>query len=135
MSDDVVPRPMQVRATALRLQALGFEADDVGPGPPEPMPPQIIDSPAVTVNGSVVATCVVGDTLTCTNGNWSHEPTDYWHSWLAGSVLVGNGTTYTAKAADEGQSMSCSVTATNAQGSTNAMSNSVMVEPQEATSP
>jgi len=119
---------MQIRADAIKLAALGLGPPDPGPGP-GPSPPAIVDAPALTVNGSVATRCAVGDNLACTVGNWTNEPTDYWQSWLAGSSLVGNGPAYTVQAADDGQSISCSVTATNAAGSTNAMSNAVLVGP------
>jgi hypothetical protein len=116
---DPLQTPTQAEADSFKLQCHGHEADAE--------PPKVVDLPAVTVNGSVVASCAVGDMLAVTKGNWEGEPTAYWESWLAGSALVGNGPTYTAQPGDEGQSVRCSVTATNAVGSTNAISNAVMV--------
>ena len=117
MSD--TPVPTQAQADELKLESHGYDEDA--------STPQVVDVPAVTVGGSVVASCAVGDTLTCTNGNWDHVPTGYAHAWLAGSATVGDGPSYTAQPGDAGQSLSCSVTASNAVGSTNAVSNAVSV--------
>lgn len=108
---------------------------DDGKGPAEPPPPSstvpsVVDTPAVTMGGNVVASCDVGSTLACTLGNWNGEPTDYWQSWLADSAVVGNGNSYTVQGGDAGKTICCSVTATNAAGSGNALSNSVTVDAQ-----
>lgn len=117
MSD--TPVPTQAQADELKLESHGYDEDA--------SPPQVVDVPSVTVGGSVVASCAVGDTLTCTMGNWEGVPADYTYRWLAGSALVGGGPTYTAQPGDAGQSISCSVTASNAVGSTDAVSNAVTV--------
>lgn len=101
--------------------------------PPEPPPaetPAVVDVPAVTVNGSIATTCAVGDTLACTLGNWTGEPTGYWQSWLADSALVSSGggeTSYIVQPADAGKSIIVSVTASNASGSGNVLTNAISV--------
>jgi hypothetical protein len=105
---------------------------DDGKGPAEETPPvatapSVVDAPSVTMGGNVVASCDVGSTLACTLGNWNGEPTDYWQSWLADSAVVGSGNSYTVQGGDAGKTICCSVTATNAAGSGNALSNSVTV--------
>jgi hypothetical protein len=86
--------------------------------PITPEAPTVVDTPAVTVNGNVVAACVVGDVLTVTDGNWTGDPTAYARSWLSNGVEVGTDQTYTAQATDVDHSITCTVTATNAAGST-----------------
>jgi len=84
-----------------------------------PPPPTQIDVPAVTP-----MTATVGDALTCTTGNWEGEPSGYAYLWSNGAT----GESYTTVAADAGTSLSCTVTATNAAGSTvAATSNAVPV--------
>jgi len=107
---------------------------DDGKGPPveeipAPTPPTVVDTPAVTMGGNVVAACDVGSTLACTVGNWTGEPTDYWQSWLADSALVGSGGSYTVQPDDAGKSINVSVTASNMAGTGNAISNAVTVNP------
>jgi hypothetical protein len=75
-------------------------------------PPVVIDVPAITQSGS---------TLSCTMGNWSGEPTTYAYAWqINGSPVGSDAADYTATGADVGQSATCQVTASNAQGSANA---------------
>lgn len=113
-----VPSPTQARADEIKTSSHGYQDAE---------PPRVVDAPAVTVGGSVVASCVAGDVLTCTNGNWEGEPTGYAHAWLAGSATVGSGPTYTAQPGDAGQSVVCEVTASTAVGSTTVVSNAVSV--------
>lgn len=112
------PAPTQARADEMKLESHGYE---------DAVPPQVVDAPAVTVGGSVVASCVVGDVLACTNGNWEGEPIGYAHAWQAGSATVGDGPSYTAQPGDAGQSITCEVTASTAVGSTTVVSNAVSV--------
>lgn len=105
-------------------------AGPADPPPPSPTVPSVVDTPAVTMGGNVVASCAVGSTLACTVGNWTGEPTAYWQSWLADSALVGDGGTYTVQPADAGKTILVEVTASNAGGNQNAASNSVTVDAQ-----
>lgn len=105
---------------------------DDGKGPagspgPTPEAPSVVDQPAITVGGTVAASCNVGDELACTQGTWTGEPTSYWQTWLADSAVVGSGGAYTVQEADAGKTLQCSVTATNATGSGNSLSNSITV--------
>jgi hypothetical protein len=60
----------------------------------------------------------VGDTLNCTMGTWTGEPTDYAYQWKGdGATDLGSGPDYTILASDAGTSITCIVTATNAAGS------------------
>jgi len=81
-------------------------------------PPSNVDVPYVG-GGSAV-----GDTLTCTMGNWQGVPTSYAYAWSTGAT----GETYVVQASDAGTSITCVVTATNSAGSTEAPpSNAVLI--------
>jgi hypothetical protein len=62
-------------------------------------------------------------------GNWTGEPTSYSYRWEVGGMSAGtDAATYDVQPADVGQNATCTVTATNAAGSTTApVSNSVLV--------
>jgi hypothetical protein len=83
-------------------------------------PPVNVDVPHVSQSGGV---------LNCTMGNWQGEPTGYAYQWHSDGVAnSATGPTYTILPADSGHSLACTVTATNAMGSTAApMSNAVAV--------
>jgi hypothetical protein len=74
--------------------------------------PSVADTPHVDGVGTV------GETLTCTMGNWEGEPTDYAYLWESDSEDVGTASSYVVAATDAGHSITCTVTATNAWGST-----------------
>lgn len=77
------------------------------------------DAPALLHNGTIVTSAAVGDTLTCTMGNWLGTPTGYAYQWKSNGVNVGtNSNSYTVAAGDSGHTITCVVTATNAGGST-----------------
>lgn len=62
--EDLTPRPMQVRADAMRARALGYDVADVGPTPPDTHTITIdaIPDPStspVTVTGTVTPGAVV----------------------------------------------------------------------------
>jgi hypothetical protein len=80
-----------------------------------PAPPACLTVPAVTGTGEV------GESLSCTMGVWSGEPTSYAYQWKSdGATDLGSGADYTVVAADAGHSLTCVVTATNAAGSAEA---------------
>lgn len=66
----------------------------------------------------VTGTAQVGQLLSCSQGTWTSSPTSYTYVWLrSGSVIAGaTGTTYLADSADQGQTLACRVSATNAGG-------------------
>lgn len=85
------------------------------------MSPVAEDRPAVLAGGAIVTTAAVGTALTCTMGNWLGQPTGYAYQWHSAAGNVGtNSNTYTLAAGDVGNNVTCSVTATNATGSTTA---------------
>lgn len=74
--------------------------------------------PTNSVIPSVSGTAQVGQTLTTTNGTWTNSPTGFSYQWKRGAVLVGtNISTYVVAVADLGATITCSVTASNASGS------------------
>jgi hypothetical protein len=83
--------------------------------------PVVVDAPYV--GGDAVA----GGVLTCTKGNWSGDPTSYVYQWQRdGAVIAGeDDTSYTVTDVDVDHTIDCAVTATNAIGSTVALSNGV----------
>lgn len=84
------------------------------------------NAPINTVAPALSGTAQEGQTLTCSTGTWSGSPT-YSYQWKRNGNNIGSATnsTYTLVTADVGQSIKCTVTATNALGSTNADSNTV----------
>ena len=68
-----------------------------------------------------------GNVLSCSTGTWTSSPTSYVRSWRRDGTPFASGTTYTVQAADVGHVLTCAVTATNAAGSTEAVSDPVTV--------
>ena len=75
--------------------------------------------PVNTVPPSVTGSTAVGDTLSCTTGNWTGDPPiTFTRQWKRGlSAISGaNAPTYQIQPADDGLTIRCSVFATNAAG-------------------
>ena len=88
--------------------------------------------PVDTAAPAVLGTPAVGQTLTCSTGAWTGEPTPtYTYAWLRnGSVIAGvSAGTYDVQSADQGTGLSCQVTATNENGGNNAVSNTLSLPP------
>ena len=105
------------------------------PPPPPPIdvasgaePPPIIEAGPPT-NVDVPYVNQDGDTLACTMGNWTGEPTSYAYQWqLDGSDAGTDSDTLVATSGDIGKTARCVVTATNDLGSTAAPpSNGVVI--------
>lgn len=104
-----------------------------------------IDSGAVapvnTVAPVVSGTTTEGQTLACTEGTWTGTlPITYAYIWISDDGLLGDivGTdspTYTLQASDVGNTISCTVEATNAAGTVQAVSNTVGPIASAATPP
>jgi len=86
-------------------------------------------TPVSTTAPALTGTPAVGQALSCSQGSWSHEPTYLVYQWLRnGTVISGQtGSTYTLQAADQGNSITCSVTAGNGAGAASANSNAVTI--------
>jgi hypothetical protein len=84
------------------------------------------NTPVNTVAPAITGTAQEGQTLTCSTGTWSGSPS-YTYQWKRNGSNIGSATnsTYTLVTADVGQSIKCTVTATNFIGSANADSNTV----------
>jgi hypothetical protein len=77
--------------------------------------PVNVDVPLVMGEG------IVGETLTCTMGNWAGTPTDYAYQWRSDDTMaLGEGDSYVVAATDVGHKITCIVTASNSAGSTEA---------------
>lgn len=84
--------------------------------------------PVNTVAPALSGTAQEGQTLTCSTGTWTGTPTiTYSYQWKRNGSNIGSATnsTYTLVTADVSQSITCEVTATNAVGSANAISNTI----------
>jgi hypothetical protein len=78
----------------------------------------------------VLGTPEVGQPLTCGEGEWEGtEPLTFKFQWLrdGSAIAMATGSIYFVEVADEGQSLSCKVTATNSVGSSAAASAPVVV--------
>jgi hypothetical protein len=82
--------------------------------------------PVNTVAPAITGTAQEGQIVTCSTGTWTGTPT-YTYQWKRNGSNIGSATnsTYTLVTADVGQSIKCTVTATNTLGSSNADSNTV----------
>ena len=95
-------------------------------------------APKNTAPSVITGTPSVGQTLSCTEGTWSSSPTSYSYKWLRDGQGIGGATSnsYVVTSADQGCTLSCEVTASNAAGSAGPVvsSNSLQVPPA-ATAP
>jgi hypothetical protein len=94
-----------------------------------------LEAPANTAAPIVSGTAKVGQALTCSEGTWiAASPTSYAYRWLRDGEAIGGAesSVYTVTAADEGHSISCEVTATNAVGSKSAVSGNSVAIREEA---
>ena len=97
---------------------------------------RIIDSggappsaPVNTIAPVITGTAQEGQTLSCSTGTWTGTaPITYTYQWYRGASAIGSATnsTYTLVAADVGQNIKCTVTATNIAGSASADSNTIV---------
>jgi hypothetical protein len=111
-----------------------YDPSCVGPGisatapvsPPlgaAPTPPGDISPPAISGQP------LPGDKLTCSTGKWSGNPSSYSYTWsVDGKVIKGaTGRTYTVQIANEGHTITCSVSARNGAGASRAVSSKGVV--------
>lgn len=86
-------------------------------------------APTSTAAPTLSGTAAVGQTLTCSQGQWAGNPTSLSYTWLRGATAIAGqaGSTYVVQEADQGQTISCMVTASNAAGSASAKSNGLAI--------
>ena len=106
------------------LEDMGLDPQDpsgelTDPAPPDTVP-SVVDVPYASQQEG---------NLSATMGNWTGEPTSYAYQWRIDGAVVGtDSAVYTVQAADVGKNATCTVTATNALGSTVApLSNEAVV--------
>lgn len=113
---------------AITVEVTG--TNTVGADTVETLPVTIEFAPENTAAPVVSGTPEVGQTLSVTNGTWiGTAPITYTYQWKRDGVDIVGATsaTYELVLADDGTEISAEVTATNAQGSDSALSNSVEV--------
>lgn len=90
-----------------------------------PIAPVNTVAPAVTGPGGTIR---VGQTVSCTTGTWSNGVDTYAYQWKRnGSNIAGaTSSTYLLANPDIGQSIACTVTATNEAGAVSATSNTIV---------
>jgi hypothetical protein len=83
-----------------------------------------VSPPYNTVAPVISGTLTEDETLTTTDGTWLQSPTSYTYQWKRDGVNIGGATSnnYVLLLADVGSTITVTVTATNAAGSTNATS-------------
>jgi hypothetical protein len=94
--------------------------------------------PVNSVAPVVSGTPALGQTLSCSSGSWTGvTPLTYTYQWLRnGSAIAGaTGSSYAVQTADQGQGLSCGVTATNSDGHASATSNTLGVAPAPVVPP
>lgn len=92
--------------------------------------------PAAERAPSISGATGVGQTLTCSAGTWSGTPATYAYQWRRRGMPIAGATAaqYVIAAADLGQTLSCSVAATNAGGTSGADSAPVSIPAKGARS-
>jgi hypothetical protein len=113
-------------AKATRMSSL---AAGIAPDLPEAPPGGNGEGGGAPTNVDVPFVEQAGSALSSTMGNWTGEPTSYSYAWqINGNAAGTDAATYNVQAGDVGGTATCTVTATNAAGSTTAPpSNSVTV--------
>jgi len=86
-------------------------------------------APTNSVAPVVSGTTGLGDLLSCTTGTWAGTSITYTYQWKRGGVdIVGEtASTHTIVALDQGENITCLVTATNTAGANSQVSNTVAV--------
>jgi hypothetical protein len=77
-----------------------------------------IAPPVDTVAPAISGTPSPGQSLSCSTGTWTNSPAAYAYQWNRnGSPIAGaTGATYTVQGADQGHTLTCTVTASNSAG-------------------
>jgi len=75
--------------------------------------------PSNTTPPTIIGAPAVDQPLTCSRGSWTNKPTSFTYQWNQdGEPIAGaTGDTYVVQSADQGHAVTCTVTASNAAGS------------------
>jgi zinc carboxypeptidase/Big-like domain-containing protein len=99
----------------------------------------VAEAPLPAGEPSIVGEPAAGRTLTCLNGGFLNEPTEYRYEWLRNGRPIAGATavSYTTTANDLGRELRCRITAINSAGDADATSDFVIVSggPQGPTGP
>jgi DNA-binding beta-propeller fold protein YncE len=89
----------------------------------------VLGAPASTNLPSVTGRLKAGQKLTCTPGSWTNAPASFTYSWRRdGTPIIGaSSSTYKVQTIDQGNSLTCTVTASNGGTPTSATSRGVKV--------
>jgi streptogramin lyase len=87
--------------------------------------------PANTGLPSISGTPAAGQILTCADGSWTNAPTVFTYQWNRDAAPIGAAIrqTYIVQTADQGHALTCTVTATNAGGSSPPVGSAGIVVP------
>src|SRR5262249_29242948 len=75
--------------------------------------------PVFTTVPAIAGSPQLGQTVTCSPGTWTNDPTSYVYSWQRSGVTIPGAAaaTYTLTSDDVGQAITCAVSAVNSAGS------------------
>lgn len=106
-----------------RFDVFAYPSGDAVDCPVAPAAPTSLAPPVVSGSPAV------GDALACAVGSWSGDPLSFAYQWSAGGDAVAGATqsTYTITPGDAGEEVTCTVTASNVQGSASATGAGVTV--------
>ncbi len=92
-------------------------------------PPVSPAAPVETTRPRVTGSAKAGGTLSCSPGSWNNNATTFAYQWYRdGTSLAGfTSSTYRLGSLDEGTTLMCLVTASNAAGQASAQSNAVKI--------
>jgi hypothetical protein len=77
-----------------------------------------LPAPVNSVLPAITGTAVIGQTLSVSTGTWANSPSAYSYQWKRDNVSIGGATSNTYVIPSTTGGLSCTVTATNASGST-----------------
>ncbi len=105
--------------TVAAIPPAGKSGGSTPPGGSPPLAGVVGAAPVNTALPTINGTAKSGRTLTCVTGSWTNGPTGFTYQWSRyGTPLVGaTSSTYTVQTLDEGASLTCTVVASNAFGS------------------
>jgi hypothetical protein len=85
---------------------------------PTPTPTPPAGAPSVTTLPKITGTAKAGKALSCSQGSWTNSPTAFAYLWSRdGTPIVGaTHASYVVQRSDEGLTLTCAVTASNAAG-------------------